>query len=170
MVIPLEDFPKIREEKLKDKTIVCTSTFMDPPHPGHTSSIRESKKFGDIMVVIIDGDTRAINKKGKPFMPAVDRAQIADDIKGVDYVVIHEDPDAWHCADAIKIIRPDVFTKGGDRDEDSRNNPKSGLKYEADVIESYGGRIQYNVGKPKKWSSSKYLEEWVDFVNSQEKE
>jgi glycerol-3-phosphate cytidylyltransferase-like family protein len=56
MVIPLEEFPKLREEKLKDKTIVCTSMFMDPPHPGHTSSIRESKKFGDVLVVIIDGE------------------------------------------------------------------------------------------------------------------
>jgi cytidyltransferase-like protein len=169
MVIPLEEFPKLREEKLKDKTIVCTSMFMDPPHPGHTSSIRESKKFGDVLVVIIDGDSRAVNKKGKAFMPAVDRAQIADDIKGVDYVVIHEDPDAWHCADAIKLIKPDVFTKGGDRNLKSRNDPESGLKYEADIIESYGGRIEYNVGKPKKWNSSEYLQDWVDFVNSQEK-
>jgi bifunctional ADP-heptose synthase (sugar kinase/adenylyltransferase) len=108
-------------------------------------------------------------EKGKAFMPAVDRAQIADDIKGVDYVVIHEDPDAWHCADAIKLIKPDVFTKGGDRNLKSRNDPESGLKYEADIIESYGGRIEYNVGKPKKWNSSEYLQDWVDFVNSQEK-
>ena len=90
MVIPLEDFPKLREEKLKGKTIVATSTFMDPPHPGHVSCIMESKKFGDILVVIIDGDTRARNKKGKEVMPAVDRADIADAIKGVDYVVIHD--------------------------------------------------------------------------------
>jgi cytidyltransferase-like protein len=168
MVVSLEEFSRLRNRELKDKRIVATSTFFDPPHPGHVSCIMESKKFGDILVVIIDGDTRAVNKKGKPFMPAVDRAYIADSIKGVDYVVIHEDPNAWNCADAIKVVKPDVFTKGGDRNEKDRNDPNSGLKYEADIIESYGGRIEYNVGKPKLWSSSNYLQEWVDFVNSRE--
>jgi cytidyltransferase-like protein len=168
MVVPLEEFEKIREEKLKGKKIVATSMFFDPPHPGHVSCILESKKFGDVLVIIIDGDTRAANKKGKAFMPAIDRADIADALKGVDYVVIHEDPDAWHCADAIKIVRPDVFTKGGDRDEKNRNDPKSGLKWEADIIEGYGGRIEYGVGKDKVWSSSNYLEEWYQFRKSQE--
>lgn len=168
MVIDLEEFPKLRETKLKGKTIVCTSTFFDPPHPGHTSCIVESKKFGDILVVIIDGDTRAITKKGKPFMPAIDRAEIVDCLKGVDYVVIHENPTASNCSEAIAIIKPDVFTKGGDRDEKNRNDPNSGLKAEADIIESYGGRIEYNVGRPKAWSSRNYLQEWVDFVNSKE--
>ena len=170
MVIPLEEFAKFREENLKGKTIVATSTFIDPPHPGHVSCIMESKKFGDVMVVIIDGDSRAVNKKGKAFMPARDRADIADAIKGVDYVVIHEDPEAWHCADAIKIVRPDVFTKGGDRDEKNRQDPNSGLKWEADVIESYGGRIEYGVGRDKEWSSSDYLEEWYQFRKKQEEE
>lgn len=168
MVVPLEEFSKIRNGELKDKKVVATSMFFDPPHPGHVSCLLESKKFGDVLVVIIDGDTRAANKKGKAFMPAVDRADIADAIKGVDYVVIHEDPEAWHCADAIEIVRPDVFTKGGDRDEKNRHDPKSGLKWEADIIEGYGGRIEYGVGKDKVWSSSNYLEEWYLFRKSQE--
>lgn len=166
MIVPLEDFKKLRETELKDKKIVCTSTFCDPIHPGHVSIILESKKFGDILVVILDGDTRAITKKGKYFMPAVDRAKIVDAIKGVDYVVIHENPTATNCSEAIAIVRPDVFTKGGDRDEKNRNDPNSGLKAEADIIEGYGGRIEYGVGADKEWSSSNYLQEWVDFVNS----
>ena len=168
MIINLQDFPKIRKEKLQGKTVVATSGYFDPIHPGHISCILESQKFGDVMVVIIDGDTRAINKKGKPFIPATDRAEIVDAIKGVDYVVIHEDPNATNCAEAIGIIRPDVFAKGGDRNDKDRNDPNSGLKVEADLIESYGGRIEYGVGKDKVWSSSNYLQEWVDFVNSKE--
>lgn len=170
MVIPLEDFPKLREEKLKGKTIVCTSTFIDPPHPGHTSCIVESKKFGDILVVIIDGDEICRTKKGKPFLPEQDRAEIANDLKGVDYVVIYNHPTKYTIAEALEIIKPDVFTKGGDRNEKDRNDPNSPLKIEADIIEAYGGRIEYNVGKPKQWSSSNYLEEWYQFRKSQEKE
>lgn len=166
MIVDLKEFPKIKENNLKGKTIVCTSGYFDPIHPGHISCILESKKFGDVLVVIIDGDTRCINKKGKAFMPATDRAQIVDAIKGVDYVIIHENHNATNCAEVLEVIKPEVFTKGGDRDDKNRNDPNSGLKIEADLIESYGGKIEYGVGKEKVWSSSNYLQEWVDFINS----
>lgn len=166
MIVDLKEFPKIKENNLKGKTIVCTSGYFDPIHPGHISCILESKKYGDILVVVLDGDTRCINKKGKPFIPATDRAEIVDAIKGVDYVIIHENPKATNCAEVLEVVKPEVFTKGGDRDDKNRNDPNSGLKIEADLIESYGGRIEYGVGKEKVWSSSNYLQEWVDFINS----
>lgn len=166
MVIELKDFPNLRETELKGKTIVCTSLFADPLHPGHTSCIVESKKFGDILVVIVDGDQICITKKGKPFLPEDIRAEIINDIRGVDYVVIYNHPTDYSVVGALEVIKPNVFTKGGDRNERDRNNPDSPLKREADLIESYGGRIEYNVGKAKQWSSSDYLQDWVDFVNS----
>ena len=166
MVIPLKDFFKLRETELNGKTISSTSGYFDPIHPGHVSCIMESKKFGDILVVIVDGDSRCINKKGKAFIPAIDRADIVDAIKGVDYVIIHENPNATNCAEVLEVVKPDVFCKGGDRNDKDRNDPNSGLKVEADLIESYGGRIEYGVGRDKVWSSSNYLQEWVDFVNS----
>ena len=161
MIIPLEDFPKLREEKLKGKKIVAASDFFDPIHPGHVSYIMESKKFGDVLVVIVDGDQRAVTKKGKAFMAELDRARIVDGIKGVDYVVIYNHPTKNDCIEAVDIIKPDVFTKGGDRA--AREDIP-----EYDTIEKNGGRIEFNVGDPKYWSSSNYLQEWVDFVNSQQ--
>ena len=161
MSIPLEDFPKLREEKLKGKKIVAASGFFDPIHPGHVSYIMESKKFGDVLVVIVDGDQRAVTKKGKAFMAELDRARIVDGIKGVDYVVIYNHPTKNDCIEAVDIIKPDVFTKGGDRA--AREDIP-----EYDTIEKNGGRIEFNVGDPKYWSSSNYLQEWVDFVNSQQ--
>ena len=162
MVISLEEFAKLRDNELKDKKIVCTSGFFDPLHPGHASCIFESKKFGDIFVVIVDGDERAITKKGKSFIPEMDRARIVDYIKGVDYVIIYNSTIRNDCVEAVEVIRPDVFTKGGDRDG-SKNVP------EFEVVEKYGGRVEFNVGDPKMWSSSNYLQEWVDFVNSESK-
>ncbi|MGI6444061.1 MAG: adenylyltransferase/cytidyltransferase family protein [Candidatus Dojkabacteria bacterium] len=161
MIIPLEDFPKLREEKLKGKKIVAASGFFDPIHPGHVSYIMESKKFGDVLVVIIDGDQRAVTKKGKAFMAELDRARIVDGIKGVDYVVIYNHPTKNDCIEAVDIIKPDVFTKGGDRA--AREDIP-----EYDTIEKNSGRIEFNVGDPKYWSSSNYLQEWVDFVNSKQ--
>ena len=166
MIIPIEEFPKLRETKLKNKKIVCTSGFYDPIHPGHVSYLSEAKKHGDVHVAIVDGDRICITKKGKPFIPEKDRADIVDSIKGVDYVVIYNHPTRYDIGEALEILKPDVFCKGGDRNDKDRNDPNSPLKVEADIIEGYGGRIEYGVGKNKVWSSSNYLQEWVDFVNS----
>ncbi|MDD2577821.1 MAG: adenylyltransferase/cytidyltransferase family protein [Candidatus Dojkabacteria bacterium] len=168
MVISADDFKQLKETEFKGKTIVATSGYFDPIHPGHVSCIMDSKKFGDILVVIVDGDSRCINKKGKAFIPAKDRADIVDAIKGVDYVIIHENPNATNCSEVLEIIRPDIFTKGGDRDDKNRHDPNSPLKIEADLIESYGGKIEYGVGRDKVWSSSNYLEEWYQFRKSEE--
>ncbi len=163
MVIPIEDFPKLRETKLKEKSIACTSGFFDPLHPGHASCIVESKKFADILVVVVNGDMQCITKKGKPFMPAIDRANVIDYLKEVDYVVIYDHPTRYDSCEPLEIIKPDVFTKGGDRDS-KKKVP------EAEVVEKYGGRVEYNVGDPKMWSSSNYLEEWYQFRKSEEKD
>ena len=168
MIISLEEFQKMRDEQVGEKKIVCTSMYADPIHPGHVSCLLDSKRFGDIFVVIVDGDTRCINKKGKAFMPAIDRAEIVDAIKGGDYGIIHENPNATDCSEVVEVVKTHIFTKGGDRNEKDRNDPNSGLKAEADIIEKYGGRIEYNVGRDKQWSSRDYLQEWVDFVNSKE--
>ena len=162
MVIPFKEFADIREKQLQGKKIVATSGFFDPMHPGHASVITESKKFGDILVVILNGDQQCVTKKGKPFMPAIDRANVIDKFVGVDYVVIYNSTIRNDCVEAVEAIRPDVFTKGGDRDG-SKNVP------EFEVVEKYGGRVEFNVGDPKMWSSSNYLQEWVDFVNSTNK-
>ena len=161
MIISLNDFQKLKDTKLKDKTIVETSGFFDPIHPGHISCIRESKRFGDILVVIVNGDNQCITKKGKPFIPAKDRAYIVDSIKDVDYVVIYDHKTKYDCCEALEIIRPNVFTKGGDRDT-SKKVP------EAEIVEKYGGTVEYNVGDAKVWSSSDFLKEWVDFSKAQD--
>lgn len=159
MIFELKDFPQIKKE-IGNKRIVCTSGFFDPIHPGHVSCIVESKKFGDVLIVVVDGDQRAITKKGKAFIPEKDRAYIVDHLVGVDYVTIYNHPTENNCIEAIDIIRPDVFTKGGDR--------VGNTTPEAKLIESYGGRIEYNVGDPKIWSSSNYLEDWYQFRKQQE--
>jgi cytidyltransferase-like protein len=166
MVIPINDFPKIREEELKGKKIVCTSGFFDPIHPGHVSCILEAKKFGDILVVIVDGDSICVTKKGKPFIPEKDRADIVDAIKGVDYVVIYDHPTRYDVAEALDIVKPDIFAKGGDRDkEDAKSGP---VFLENEVLKENNGRVEFNVGAKKIWSSSNYLQEWVDFINNKD--
>lgn len=159
MIFNLKDYPKIKE-KIGNKKIVCTSGFFDPIHPGHISCLIESKKLGEVLIVIVDGDQRAKTKKGKSFMPENDRAFIVDHIVGVDYVTIYNHPTENNCIEAINIIRPDIFAKGGDR--------VGNTTPESELVQSYGGKVVYNVGDPKIWSSSNYLEEWYQFRKKQE--
>lgn len=159
MITELKQFPDIKEKELKGKKIVCTSGWFDPIHPGHISCIREASKLGDILVVVVNGDNQAKIKKGKAFIPAKERAYIVDSLKDVDYTVIYDSEVTKDCVKALGIIKPNIFAKGGDRDDRSKIP-------EADVVEMNGGEIVYNVGDPKMWSSSNYLQEWVDFSNS----
>jgi D-beta-D-heptose 7-phosphate kinase/D-beta-D-heptose 1-phosphate adenosyltransferase len=161
MILDLKDFPKIRELIIKDKTLVCTSGWYDPMHPGHIAYLKEASKLADFHIAVVNGDMQAITKKGKPFMPADVRAYIVNSLPFVDFVVIYDHPSKYDCCEALEIIKPDVFAKGGDRDTKAKVP-------EAEIVEENGGEVRYNIGDPKLWSSSNYLEEWVNFKNSQQ--
>ncbi|MEZ6209407.1 MAG: adenylyltransferase/cytidyltransferase family protein [Candidatus Paceibacterota bacterium] len=153
-IISLEDFKKLRNTEDLGK-IVCTSGGFDPIHPGHMSCICESKKYGDTLVVIVNGDNFLKNKKGKPFMDLETRVKIVSFLSDIDYVIPFEIEDDSSVVVALEAIRPHVFTKGGDRNID--NIP------EADTIRKYNIEIVHNVGLPKYWSSSDFLRDWTDF-------
>ena len=103
---------------------------------------------------------QAITKKGKPFIPASERAYIVNSLPFVDFVVIYDHQNKYDCCEALDIIKPTIFAKGGDRDTKAKVP-------EAEIVEKDGGKVMYNIGDPKLWSSSNYLEEWVEFKNSQ---
>jgi cytidyltransferase-like protein len=133
--------------------VIMVSGYFDPIHPGHISYLEEAKKLGDKLIVIIDGDKRTTKKKGKPFIPAVDRLEIIKALRCVDEAYI-EDVDV---KESLKRITPDVFAKGGDR-VDRESIP------EWDLCKELGIEIVTGVGKDKRWSSSDYLEDWAEFI------
>lgn len=133
--------------------IVATSGGFDPIHPGHISSLQESRRYGDIVVVIVNGDTFLTSKKGKPFQDLDTRCRIVSAIKGVDFVVPFEIEGDTTVREALGRLHPDVFTKGGDR-VDNSSIP------EWDVCEKLGIEVVSGVGYDKQWSSSWFLEDW----------
>ena len=141
-------------------SIVCTSGGFDPLHPGHASCIIESKKFGDTLVVIVNGDDFLINKKGKAFMDLKTRCQIVSCLRGVDYVVPFEIENDSTVVKALEMLKPDIFTKGGDRN-DYTNIP------EWDVCQKLGIEILPQIGLPKRWNSSEFLDEWVRHIKGE---
>jgi cytidyltransferase-like protein len=152
-ILTFEEFDQIRDRLGR---IVATSGGFDPLHPGHASCIIESKKHGDTLVVIVNGDTFLKNKKGKAFMDLQTRCNIVSCLREVDYVIPFEIENDQTVCEALRRIRPHVFTKGGDR-VDFTNIP------EWDVCQELGIELVPQVGKPKFWNSSEFLREWGEF-------
>jgi cytidyltransferase-like protein len=152
-IISFEEFGKLRSSLGK---IVCTSGGFDPLHPGHASCICESKKYGDTLVVIVNGDNFLRVKKGKPFMDLASRCSVVSHVRGVDYVIPFEIENDQTVSVALEMIKPHIFTKGGDRiDIESIPEWNTCIKNGIEIIS--------NVGWDKKWSSSDFLREWVEF-------
>ncbi len=149
-IVSFEEFEKLRPKLGK---IVVTSGGYDPIHPGHISCIIDSKKYGDTLVVIVNGDAFLTAKKGKPFQNLETRALIVSGIAGVDFVVPFEIENDQTVSKALEALKPDVFTKGGDR-VDETTIP------EWETCKKHNIKIVTGVGLEKKWSSSWFLNEW----------
>lgn len=146
-IITFNEFNRIRDQL---GVIVCTSGGYDPIHPGHISSIVDSRSYGDTLVVIVNGDDFLTRKKGKPFMDLKTRCHIVSALRGVDYVIAFEIKNDDTVIEALKQIKPHIFTKGGDR-VDKYSIP------EWNICNQLGIKIITGVGLPKLWSSSEIV-------------
>lgn len=153
-IIALEDFAGLRDT-LAGK-IVCTSGGYDPLHPGHATCIIESKALGDVLVVVVNGDSFLAAKKGRPFQDLRTRCMIVSCIRGVDFVVPFERPGVMTVDEALEKIRPAIFTKGGDRCD-------AGTIPEWTTCQRLGIQLVSGVGHAKEWSSSDFLKEWGEY-------
>jgi len=159
-------------QRYPEGKVIMTSGGYDPLHAGHTSSIIESRKIKELgsakkilMIVSVNGDNFLKLKKGNSFLPHQERLEIIDAIKGVD-ITVRQNPtdknDMTQC-ETLAIIKPDYFTKGGDRDG-IENIP------EWDTCVKNNIKIVTNVGRDKIISSTKILQDWVDFANKRDSE
>jgi len=153
-IVSFEEFDQLRDQLGR---IVCTSGGFDPIHPGHASCLIESKQYGDNLVVVVNGDSFLRRKKGKPFMDVDTRCNVVSCIRGVDYVIPFDIEDDQTVCEALRRIRPHVFTKGGDR-VDYTNIPEWQVCIDLEI------ELVPQVGRPKHWSSSDFLKEWGSFL------
>lgn len=153
-IITFEELDAIRDSLGK---IVCTSGGFDPIHPGHLSCFFDSKQFGNTLVVVVNGDSWLTKKKGKPFMDLKTRMDILSFVQGIDYIIPFEIENDRTVIEALKKVRPHVFTKGGDR-IDETSIP------EWDTCKGLNIEVISGVGYDKLWSSSDFLKEWAEFI------
>ena len=105
---------EIKEEK--SKKVVLTSGYFDPLHVGHIELFKLAKELGDKLIVVVNNDEQVVMKRGKkPFMDQEQRKEVIESIKYVDEVFISIDKRDTTQIETLKLLKPDVFAKGGDR-------------------------------------------------------
>jgi len=122
---------------------IVTSGHFDPLHRGHLELLRMSKKLGDVLFVIVASDRQLLRKYGYLLYPLNRRIErLLRKAPFIDGVVVAIDKDDSVC-DTLRLIRPDIFTKGGDRNEKTMN-PR-----EIKICEEINCKIVYGMGDKK---------------------
>src|SRR3989344_9533026 len=103
----------IGELKNKKKKIVTYNGSFDVLHAGHIESIREAKRQGDILIILLNSDKSIKMYKGplRPINTESDRSKIISALGDVDYVVIF---DEINPKKILSEIKPDVHCNGSD--------------------------------------------------------
>lgn len=141
-------------KKNKKQVVVAVSGGFDPIHIGHIRLIKEAKKLGDTLIVILNNDNWLKKKKKHIFMHQKERQEILEAIKGVDKVILtsHQlNPDDMSVCRELMKLKPDIFANGGDRKGKNVAIP------EVEVCRKINCRDVYNVGHGGKVQSSSWL-------------
>lgn len=94
------------------KEILVFGTF-DVFHYGHLQFLKQAKKLGDYLTVVIARDENVIKiKKRKPFHTEKERKEIIESLKIVDKAVLGDKKDVYK---VIKEEKPNVIVLGYDQ-------------------------------------------------------
>ena len=95
------------------KTVLAFGTF-DLLHPGHLYYLREAKKQGDKLVVVVARDKTSLKvKKRKPVYSQTDRLQLVKALEFVDQAFLGDEKDYLK---HIKKFKPAVIALGYDQE------------------------------------------------------
>lgn len=136
---------------MNNERIVAVSGGFDPIHIGHIRYLKEARKLGTKLVVILNSDNFLTKKKGHYFMSYDERKEVVESIRYVDEVFECIDKDQTVCK-SLAQLKPNIFAKGGDRT--ISNIP------EKTICESIGIEMVFGVGGGKIQSSSWLLEKF----------
>ena len=134
MICSLEQALAAREEaRARGALCALANGAFDLLHVGHVRYLLSAKELtrGGLLIVGVNSDASVRASKGpsRPVLPERERAEIVDAIKGVDCVVLFDEPTA---GTLLLALKPDLHVKGTDYTPD--NVP------ERELVASFGGR------------------------------
>ena len=138
----------IKTWKKSNQKIVFTNGCFDVLHLGHIKILSESKNLGDKLVVGLNTDdsVKILKGKNRPVNNNQHRSMMLAALSFVDLIVFFEEENPYNL---IKLVLPNIITKGGDYEEKDVIG--------GDLILSKGGQINIIPLLPN-LSSSKLIE------------
>jgi FAD synthetase len=91
--------------------VMATGTF-DLLHMGHIFYLREAKKLGDTLVVVVATDSTVRKLKHDPITPQEIRVNLIKELKMVDEAYLGHEDDMYRIVEEIK---PDIIALGFDQ-------------------------------------------------------
>jgi FAD synthetase len=91
--------------------VMATGTF-DLLHMGHIYYLREAKKLGDTLVVVVATDSTVRKLKHDPITSQESRVNLIKELKMVDEVFLGHDDDMYTI---VQEIKPDIIALGFDQ-------------------------------------------------------
>jgi rfaE bifunctional protein nucleotidyltransferase chain/domain len=121
------------------KRVVLANGCFDLLHVGHVRYLTAARALGDVLFVGLNSDAAVTRLKGRgrPLMPATERAELLAALRAVDHVVVFDEDTADRL---VALVRPAVHAKGTDYTDASVP--------EAASVRAVGGRVAI-VGDPK---------------------
>lgn len=100
------------------KTVVITSGYFNPIHPGHIECLELCKELWDELRVIVNNDLQAKLKTGKDavFQDENFRMKVVSSLRVVDQVFLSIDKDSSVC-ESIRAVSKSIKDKYGDDTE-----------------------------------------------------
>ena len=103
-------------DKLIGHTLILTNGCFYLLHFGHIEllqTIKLSGKNGTTLIVAVNSDesVRQLKGQGRPLVPQEQRLAVVAALEAVDYCFIFEEK---RCDRIIRLVRPNVWAKGGD--------------------------------------------------------
>jgi len=132
---------------MKQKAIIVSGYF-NPLHKGHLELFRKAKESADKLWVIVNSDLQRELKGSKEFMDELERKEIVQSIRYVDYALISTDTDKTQCQ-TLEIFYEmfgenyDLgFANGGDQNNDTIPEREVCEKLGIKLIDGLGDKIQ----------------------------
>jgi rfaE bifunctional protein nucleotidyltransferase chain/domain len=138
----------IARDRAAGRTLAFANGCFDLLHVGHVRYLAAAAAEGDRLIVAVNDDrsVEQLKGKGRPILPASERAELVAALRGVDYVVVFSDANVERL---LLLLKPDVHCKGTDYTVDTVP--------ERAVVAGYGGRTAI-VGDAKDHATRELLQ------------
>ena len=124
---------KLQTWRGANKKIVFSNGCFDLIHLGHIEVLARSADLGDILIIGVNTDSSIKKLKGnnRPIIEENSRAQQLASLEFVDAVVLFNEQTPL---ELIKVIKPNIITKGGDYNFEQVVGNEIAVKNEGKVI------------------------------------